>query len=191
MRVLTANQINDACVRGDFVFIGNRQRVSEATESHDLGEPAPGKVWVNLVNGGWTEVKLAEVSIDRRNGDPMTLKGKRENGRPTHVSTSKRGAAKQPELPGVEQEKVPALERAAKKYNDLKEPFADARDKLSSAKDTLIKMMHDKVKPNDDGELVYKRGDVKVTIKPSKEKLKVVIGEDEDSDEVEIEEEEE
>lgn len=195
----TAKQVDDACRRGDFVFIGNRQRIIGATTNHHTaGEAAPGHVWVSRGTEGWIQVKLSEISIDQRNGGSMPA-GKRASGRPgppskaaskkedtgTPAPPSKRKAV-QPGLPGVEQEKLPAIERAAKKYDDLKEPFATARDALASAKDSLLKMMHDKIKPNEAGELVYKRGKVKVTIKPSKEKLKVVIGDDEDDEEVEV-----
>lgn len=195
----TAHAIDEACRLGHFCWYGNRQKILGAVSSlREQGEAAPGCVWIHRASDlEWQQVKLSEVVIEERNGGTMPQKGKRENGRPglpsggpTRVSAPKKDAPKQPDLPGVEQEKLPAIERAAKKYNGLKEPFAEARDNLSSAKDSLIKMMHDKVKPNDAGELVYKRGDVKVTIKPSKEKLKVVIGDD-DGDESDIEVDEE
>lgn len=188
----TAHQIDEACRLGQFCFVGNRQKILGAVnERREQGEAAPGFVWIHRASDlEWEQVKLAEVVIEIRNGGDMPQKGKRENGRPSHVSTAKKGAPKQAELPGVEQEKIAPIERAAKKYNELKEPFASARNNLTSAKDTLIKMMHDKIKPNDEGELIYKRGDVKILIKPAKESLKVVIGDDDDEGEDEGEGEE-
>lgn len=111
-------------------------------------------------------------------------KGKRAAGSPSHVTVrASKTKVTQPALPGVEQEKMPALERLAKSYKELKAPFADARNALTEAKETLVKMAHQKLKPNDAGELVYKRGDVKILIKPAKESVTVTIGEDDDEEE--------
>lgn len=84
--------------------------------------------------------------------------------------------AEQADLPGVEQPKIAAIERAAKKYESLKEPFAQARDTLKEAKGKISKLMHDAAIPlNANDEKVYRRGDVKVVLK-HKESIDVSIG---------------
>jgi hypothetical protein len=158
MRTLTAKQIHDAIQCGEFVFIGNRQPIDGvATRHHTLGEAAPGNVWVNRsvlsggVNGsgGWTEVKLSQVSIDQRNGGSMSLKGKRANGRPSHVGGSKRKKAAarsnndNQELPGIEvdQRRIAAIEKAQEAKEEASKALSVAHEDFDAADKRLVSVM--------------------------------------------------
>jgi len=118
----------------------------------------------------------------------MPQKGKRENGRPglpskpTLVKKDQESAPVQTELPGIEQEKLPALERLIKKYQGFKIARMDATKLEVDSKAAVMKAMHNA------GLTVYKRPGhfpFKAVLKVKGETLKVEeIDEDEpDTDE--------
>lgn len=112
----------------------------------------------------------------------MPLKGKRETGRPGPPSKSN-AKSSQPDLPGVEQEKIPYLERLIRKYQAAKLDRMEASKVEVAAKGAVIKAMKNNrdtlAKSSEDGfaeVLVYKRpGRFKyqAIIKVTGEKLEV------------------
>jgi len=89
--------------------------------------------------------------------------------------------ATQAELPGVEQEKIPSLERKIKKYQEFKLARMDATKLEVESKEAVMEEMHKQ------GIEVYKRPGkfpFKATLKISGETLKV---EEVDEDDVETE----
>jgi Ran GTPase-activating protein (RanGAP) involved in mRNA processing and transport len=95
------------------------------------------------------------------------------------ASMGRKPAGVQPDLPGVDQEKVPALERLIKKYQNLKLERMDASKLEVAAKTAVIEKMHELKIP------VYKRPGhfpFKATLTPAGETLKV---EEVDEDDVE------
>jgi predicted component of type VI protein secretion system len=87
--------------------------------------------------------------------------------------------ATQEELPGVEQEKIPSLERKIKKYQEYKLARMDATKLEVEAKEAVMTEMHNQ------GLTVYKRPGkfpFKATIKIAGENLKV---EEVDEDDIE------
>jgi hypothetical protein len=92
-------------------------------------------------------------------------------------------SAEQAEIPGFEQEKVPAIERAADKYDEKRKIWQGVGDELTTLKAKLSEVVHQHADLVDRGEdekhhkvLIYKRGDYSVTITEGSEKLKCTIG---------------
>lgn len=64
-RAVTAQQIDNACRRGWFVFIGNRQKVLGAATQHRGHAADKGNVWVHLAKSlEWQQVPVSRVVID-------------------------------------------------------------------------------------------------------------------------------
>lgn len=162
----SAGTIDRACRLGQFVYIGNRQGIAGAS-SHYRGVPAEkGWVWLSVLpDYDWRQVKASDVVITTEllKGDDM------------------KDSADQPDLPGVEQPKVLALERLIKKYQAAKLERMELSKIEKAAKTAVIDKMHELEIP------VYKRPGkfpLKAILSPAAESLKVEeIDEDDDQDE--------
>jgi hypothetical protein len=86
------------------------------------------------------------------------------------------GPTEQLEIPGTEQEKIPALERAADKYTELRTTWQAMSKDLQTLKAKVMELMAanmDKLQ-HDDDTAVYVRGDYEITL-TKKESVKVKI----------------
>ena len=79
-------------------------------------------------------------------------RGKRADGHPTHLAEANGDETPvQTELPGIEQEKIPALERLIRKYQKNKITRMEATKYEVESKEAVMSAMHN------EGLTVYKR----------------------------------
>lgn len=182
----TAHDVDVSCRKGLFVFFGNRLQIMGA-QTHLAGVPADaGKIWIHRLGLGWEQVNRTQViitteSYSGKESNDMP-RGKRADGSPTHLSAVEKSKGEvQPDLPGVEQEKIGSLERLIKKYQGFKVARMDATKLEVQSKEAVMKEMHNQ------GLTVYKRPGkfpFKCTLKTTGETIKVVeIDEDDVDDE--------
>jgi hypothetical protein len=101
----------------------------------------------------------------------------RGSNEPKSVLTGHNTVPVQAEIPGTEQEKVPAIERAANKYDETRRTWQGLGEELQNHKAKLVETVRlhaDKLQKDSDGTLAYVRGDYKITV-GQKETLKVKI----------------
>jgi hypothetical protein len=146
----SAGTIDRACRQGADVLV-DQQRVAGASTHHNAVQASRGFVWVSLLpNYEWHQVETSDVTISLKGASAMV--------------------ATQEELPGVEQEKIPSLERKIKKYQEFKLARMDATKLEVEAKEAVMEEMH-KLELS-----VYKRPGkfpFKATLKVQGETLKV------------------
>ena len=103
-------------------------------------------------------------------------------GRVKEILTGEGTTPVQAEIPGTEQSKIPALERAADKYYDTRRTWQGLGEELANHKAKVIELMHthrDAIANRDEDVLVYIRGDYKISLS-AKESVKVKIAKDDE-----------
>jgi len=151
----SAKEVDRACrdtTRRVTVVLEGRRRTVYGAASY-IGmldqHAARGHVWLDVAgHAEWVQVPLKDIHVEKKKGASMPLRGKRQNGRPTHVGKSRKGSkqppAKQPNIPGVDVDsrRIAEIEDAWDARTEKQAAVVTAQAALEEADRVVVETMH-------------------------------------------------